>query len=581
MQIGRLGVGRCFLEMPVDAVKLRKVADHNDQVAESIKAMSKQLEKLDPCKPELTSATAKAWAKNVRELQVSLEEQRGLCKEMRMSARIQDEQHGDSFRDKYRFLVGRLKADIRGFFTALQEFVELPQDFSNQKTWDHCVFDMETDIKHLSAINAGDTCLVNVEPIVMLLNYRDKVVSLLLAGILFQGSVLHWDLKSERAFADGPMVQMAEQVVHIFSKTESLPFKYHLSPTEYLPAAMDPGPFTYTVKPKSEKSEKGGGTTDVTAMQYRLLTVLREMQSLDKGLRNLRSSLQVHIPDKLPSGQSTVMADILREVQKWFDRCIRLEQELNNSKEKRQTDFELQVEQLTAKCAEKDQLNKQQITKVHKLESDVQGWKYELANLRKEKSELAEKNAKMAKENIPVIDKLLSKSREAVERLSKDCEMLSSMFRLQGQEKKRTVAQRGETARELERVQGQLADVRELIRTKEGQLERKETLYLRTMAARKHIHEAYMEERKKISEAEEMMRKREEDWQEMLKVVEGRDSEIRQLQGDLERAQQRIKELKQQRSMCMQAYCKATGKPGNKLLENFTARPTLPPPEER
>mmetsp|Transcript_16753 Transcript_16753/g.47806 ORF Transcript_16753/g.47806 Transcript_16753/m.47806 type:complete len:567 (-) Transcript_16753:78-1778(-) len=560
--------------MPVDPVKLRRVADHNDQVTESIKAMSKQLEKLDPCKPAQTSVTAKSWALNVRELKVSLEEQRGLSKEMRESARIQDEQHGDSFRDKYRFLVGRLKADIRGFFTALQEFVDLPQDFSNQKTWDHCVFDMETDIKHLSAINAGDTCLVNVEPIVMLLNYRDKVISLLLAGMLFQTAVLHWDLKSERAYADGPMVQMAEQVVHIFSKTESLPCKYRLVPSDNLPAAMEPGPFTFQAKQKGERS--GGSTTDTTAVQYRLLTALREMQSLDKGLRNLRSSLQVHIPDKLPSGKSSAMADLQREVSKWFDRCIRLEQELSNSKQMRQTGFEQEVEQLTARCAEKDQLTKQQITKVHKLESDVQGWKYELTNLRKEKMELAEKNAKMAKENLPAIDKLLEKSREAVERLSKDCEMLSKMFRLQGQERKKTVAQQEETSREMERVHGQLAEVRECIRLKEEQLERKETLYLRTMAARKCIHEAYLEERKKITEAEEQMRQREADWQEMLKVLEGRDSEIRQLQGDLHRARQRSKELRSQLAMCMRAFTKATGRNGRDLLANFALTPTLP-----
>mmetsp|Transcript_46977 Transcript_46977/g.145118 ORF Transcript_46977/g.145118 Transcript_46977/m.145118 type:complete len:564 (-) Transcript_46977:91-1782(-) len=560
--------------MPIDPVKMRRATEHNEQVTEGVKVMSKRLEKLDPRSCEQTSATAKAWAQNVRELKLSLEEQQALSLEMRESARIQDEQHGESFRDKYRFLVGRLKADIRGFFSALQEFVDLPQDFANQRTWDHCAYDMETDIKHLSAINAGDNCLVNVDPIVMLLNYRDKVISLLLAGMLFQTAVLHWDLKSERAYADGPMVQMAEQVVNIFSKTESLPAKYRLTPGDNLPVALEPGPFTLDKRKQGDK----GGAAELTLMQWRLLTVLREMQSLDKGLRNLKTGEQVHIADKnQASGKSAALDELQKEIKRWFDKCIGLERELSSGKGHRQTAFELQVEQLTAKCAEKDQQNKQHITSVHKLESDVQGWKYELANLRREKAELVERNAKMAKENLPVleIDKLLSKSREAVERLSKDAEKLSAMFRLQVRENKKTGEDQEEISKELTKVRRQLACEQQNSLRQESELEKKETLYLRTMAARKCIHESYMEQKAQIARAEEQMREREAGWQEMLKVLEGRDSEIKQLQGDLRRAQKRIEELNQQKQMCMEAYEKATGRPGASLLQRFRPSPTV------
>ena len=38
--------------------------------------------------------------------------------------------------------------------------------------------------------------------------------------------MLDWDLKSERAYADGPTVAMSELAVNIFSKTESLPYKF-------------------------------------------------------------------------------------------------------------------------------------------------------------------------------------------------------------------------------------------------------------------------------------------------------------------------------------------------------------------
>eukprot|EP00971_Amphidinium_carterae_P019156 376960-Amphidinium_carterae.1 len=36
-------------------------------------------------------------------------------------------------------------------------------------------------------------------------------------------AVLDWDLKSQRQYADGPMVQMVEHVVNIFSKTQTVP----------------------------------------------------------------------------------------------------------------------------------------------------------------------------------------------------------------------------------------------------------------------------------------------------------------------------------------------------------------------
>merc|ERR1719401_1502064 len=102
------------------------------------------------------------------------------------------------------------------------------------------------------------------------------------------------------------------------------------------------------------------------------------------------------------------------------------------------------------------------------------------------------------------------------------------MFRLQVQENKKTIEERDEISKELTRVHKQLKN---------------ETLYLRTMAARKSIHESYLEQKTKISDIEQKMEQQEADWQEMLKVQEGRDSEIKQLEGDLARARERIEEL--------------------------------------
>merc|ERR1719217_302394 len=111
---------------------------------------------------------------------------------------------------------------------------------------------------------------------------------------------------------------------------------------------------------------------------------------------------------------------------------------------------------------------------------------------------------------------------------------------------------------------------------KEDELQKKETLYLRTMAARQSMHEAYLEQKAKITEIEQQMKKREAEWQEMLSVIEGRDNEIKKLKEDLRRANLRIDEMEQQKKMCMTEFKKQTGKTFDALLHQFKATPTSP-----
>jgi len=568
--------------MPIDPVKMRKITDQNDQITEGVKAMSKRLQKLDPTNCEETSTTAKAWAENVHQLKVNLEEQKALSKAMRYT-QLEDEQQGDSFRDRYRFLVDRLKDDIRFFYHQLREFVDLPHDFANQRTWDHCLYDMEMDMKQLSAAHVGENSLVNADPIVMMLNYRDKVISCLLAAVLFQKAVLDWDLKSERSYADGPMVEMAEMVVNIFSRTESLPAKYR---TYDLPAAAEKGPFTYHPKQESERGQEAT-ISALSPLQGRLLAVLREMQSLSKGLRHMTFGTQVFISDQFKasaaSSKQGASEELRKEMVRWFDKCISLEKELNMIKTHRgSSSNEVRVEQLTAKCQEKEQQSKQHITRIQVLESDVQSLKIELSNLRREKNDLAEKNRKMEKENLPVLERmnnLLGKSREAVDRLAADADMLANMFRLQVQEKKKIIAEKSDISKELVKVERQLESARLKNQSEEADLQKKETLYLRTMAARKSIHECVLEQKERIREVEEKMVQREDDVQVLLKVKEGRDSESKQLKEDLNRARRRIEELKLQKTMCCEEFERVSRKPASVLLQGFRPSPTLPTSE--
>merc|ERR1712048_1551701 len=147
--------------------------------------------------------------------------------------------------------------------------------------------------------------------------------------------------------------------------------------------------------------------------------------------------------------------------------------------------------------------------------------------------------------------------------------MLSNMFRLQVQEKKKIIHEKSDISKELVRVDKQLEGAKLKNAAEEAELQKKETLYLRTMAARRSIQECVVEQKERIRAVEEKMRQREANIQEMLKVREGRDSEIRQLNEDMRRAKQRIHELKKQRDMCCEEFEKVARRPGSSLLSGY------------
>lgn len=562
--------------MPVDPARMRQIVEWNEKVTEGVRGTSQKIEHLDQRDALAWSQAVRVWAQNTIDLKSSLDEQKGLIRDMRESARIQDQQQSESFHEKYRFLVERLKADIRKLFQSLQNYIDLPPDFARSRTWNDCIYDLEMDLKGISASNVGKDIL-SVEPLAMLLNYRDAVVSMLLNGLLFRKAVLDWDLKGGRAYADGPMAEMSELVVNIYSKTESLPAKYR--PTA-LPTVLESGPFTCKRQAdKTDKVEKvdKGAPSSLTPLQSCMLATLRELQVQDMGLRSLAFDEKVHISNKGdPSGKNTAASELQKEMVKWFEKYSQLNLELSSSKGKRHSDLEAEIESLTNKLNEKDEKNKNNVTRIHKLEGDVQSLKYELTSLSREKNHLADQNQRIAKESLPVIDKigaLVSKSREAAERLTQDSCVFSTAFRQQVKENKGILEDRDSIETELAKVNRQLDAEKQKNIGKETELQKKETLYLRTMAARKHIQESYEEQRDRILKVEENIASRENDRQEMLKVAEGRECEIKQLLDDLSRARGRIEELKQQRERCGKEYKSLTGR--NLDFSKFKAVPTI------
>merc|ERR1712087_409537 len=113
-------------------------------------------------------------------------------------------------------------------------------------------------------------------------------------------------------------------------------------------------------------------------------------------------------------------------------------------------------------------------------ETDVASLKGELNNVKREKADFQEKNLKMINENLPVIDKIdkqLTKSREHVDQLTADAEMLSSMFKLQVEENRKNVGERDEISEELKKVKRQLKHEQTKTGFKEDEYKKKESLY--------------------------------------------------------------------------------------------------------
>eukprot|EP00435_Cladocopium_sp_Y103_P056102 s1132_g18.t2 len=119
----------------------------------------------------------------------------------------------------------------------------------------------------------------------------------------------------------------------------------------------------------------------------------------------------------------------------------------------------------------------------------------------------------------------------------------------------------------------QLQTEKEKNEIKEVELQKKETLYLRTMAARKSIQDSFNEQREQIAKVEASMERMEVDRQELLKVIQGKDGHIRELEEDLRRAKKRIAEMEQQRDMALQEFRDETGRILD--LSSFKVAPTL------
>lgn len=297
-------------------------------------------------------------------------------------------------------------------------------------------------------------------------------------------------------------------------------------------------------------------------------TLFTELHSMEKQLRRMKFGASI----KWQPNEHVQSEDIRKEITVLFDRFSKLDHELQTSKAQRHTPWDQRLEQLNAKIGEKELTQGQLLHQKHKLESELNNLKAEQNNVQKELQDLKERNQKVTNENLPRLEKikvLLRETRKEVDSLTADAAMLSAMFRQQVVEYESAVNARDAVFSELSKVQNELREKNTKTMYKEKELQKKETLYQRTVDARRDILESYQRQKDAIKEVQERHEVQNDVWQKLQGECQQRDELIQDLKLQINAANKKIDLLEQQKKLYMQEFRKKVGKPCGMLLEQL------------
>ncbi|CAJ1331692.1 unnamed protein product [Effrenium voratum] len=353
------------------------------------------------------------------------------------------------------------------------------------------------------------------------------------------------------------------QVKALAAKTDKLPELYALPS---LPKATDPGPYTYD---KSKHAVGNDVVSEPSTLPDRFRTLFADtrMHSMEKHLRRMKFGKSIKWRDTHVQSE-----DLRKEITELFDKFSKLDHELQTSKAQRHTPWDQRLEQLNAKIGEKELVHNHLLHQKHKLESELTSLRAEQNNVQKELQDLKERNQKVTNENLPRLEKikvLLKETWSEVDRLTADAAMLSSMFRQQVEEYESAVKERDAVSSELSKVQKSLKRHKDEIMFKEDELQKKDTLYQRTVDARKDILESYQRQKDAIKDVEERQGEQNEVWYQLSSEAKQRDRVIRELREQINVANQKVDLLEQQKKLYMEEFKKKVGKPCGMLLEQF------------
>jgi len=386
----------------------------------------------------------------------------------------------------------------------------------------------------------------------MRVRVKISAISLVLSGMLFQKAVLDWDTKNPRSFADKPMVEMAGNVVSFYSKHDSIPSRFRLSS---VPTLISSGPPVL-----DDRSE----SMSMSPLASSMMAVVREVQWLCKSIRIFTRKKEVHLDSSADSGNA-VTEDLKREHATLSTQCQELERTLRRCK----GSSGQPGDRLQSKLTEREQTIKQQKTRLHKLEGDMQGLSDELVMVKREKTELLEKTNRMQKESLPLLDKMrtmLVKSQDIMERLETDSGLVSDYFRKQVKAieatKKDTQALQEETKAREQQLKEEHASWAE----KDRETRQKERKYLRVIAAAQCIKDSEAEREQDMQKIYNKIAEHDQDIERLRTEGLQMDEEVKKLYKEQERAKRRIEGLKEHRDACMLEYERLTGRPGSELL---------------
>jgi len=537
---------------------LKGLSDENSLLMDKIQTVSRTFRGKEGRKPE----NASKWTENISKLSTNLAGQSEQAKVLSKALQEEEEERSQCLRDKWSFLIQKLKSDITFFASCLQEFIDPPDGGPGAEAeasqWDYYIHQVDQELKQVPArveVIGDVEAITNIAPLQSLLNMRDELLAKMLKGVLYQKAVLDWDIGAKRDFADSNiMVEMYDVVVNAYSnKTQglhSIPNKLQTSLGSGAPPKSGPYCKKSTLnhlsgnKSKSAKQAEDVSLDTFTATYH---ATLREFLRLDKLVRKFYFGSGVCQVES-SGGVSVKAQDLRQEISTWYKKCVAMDHELQVLKAARHTHLSSQVEQLQQKLESKEDQFRRVSREKAFLETDIARLSNERTDLAQKLKEINERYTRLSTQTVPKLDKLnelVENSVNAVRVLQADSELLSAILLEQVAETEGEKSKRDSVSKETKNVHELYRKEVRKNQLMQEEMKKKEILIVRAMGARKEMQEAYHARGEELMAVEETIKSAETKKQEMMKTIEEYKSEILKGQTDLGKQMQRVDELEQ------------------------------------
>ena len=147
------------------------------------------------------NSTTMNWAGQIGDLKAALEQTDEYVKDLQFKIEADEGTTALATRHAFNHILKQISSDIRFFSGQFREYLELPKEGGEAKSWDLMLTQIDSRVKEISvgAVGGGEEqCF---QSMARLLALRDACMESLLHGIIYQRAVLDWDLKTKRDYA--------------------------------------------------------------------------------------------------------------------------------------------------------------------------------------------------------------------------------------------------------------------------------------------------------------------------------------------------------------------------------------------